>query len=159
MNAWFWILSWPLSILAVTGNGLLSFLFSANASCVRKPTHLSNKSATRSGRFARWNKRCSFTVLLRDDHWLQHPSFHSWRYGFCKVAICVCLCDELVQFSVRSLYSRCETFKIPLTFVKRSRVIRIVFLVLGSPSYVSNDYVPCFAHFNNIACLSFFSCG
>ena len=71
MNAWFWILSWPLSVLAVTGNGFIIFLVFSKRQLDTK-TNAFVVSLACSGRFSRWNKRCSgFAVLLRDDHCLQ----------------------------------------------------------------------------------------
>ena len=51
---------------------------------------------TYGGRFLCWGLRCSFTVLLSHQRWLQLAPTICVLGGFYKVALCVRLCNEPV---------------------------------------------------------------
>ena len=67
---------------------------------------------TWGSRFLCWGVRCSFTVLLWHQRWLQLASTLCVLGGICKVALCVRLHNEPVQPRTWSVYGYCKATEI-----------------------------------------------
>ena len=67
---------------------------------------------SRSGRLLCWLECFSTAFRLRGDNRMRPYGLHSQRGGLFQVAVYVCVCDKLVQFSPGSLHCYCEAVKL-----------------------------------------------